>query len=173
MRKITALVDHELTWTQPSGFKSQYELRFGDELVATLRFQKAFGSLAVAESEDGHWTFDRIGFWKTRTIIKKGDSDTEIAAYQTNVWKGGGNLIFPDGRKYVMVHNVWKSRFEFRTEAGETLIEINNSGAFRLSATVRMYRKAVQIPEFPLMVLFGSYLVVMARRDAAAHAATG
>ncbi|MBM4160320.1 MAG: hypothetical protein FJ217_04380 [Ignavibacteria bacterium] len=172
MRRITALVDHELTWTQPSGLKSQYELRFGNELVATLRFPKTLGSHAVAEAEDGSWRFERVGFWKTKTIIKTGESETEIAAYETNVWKGGGSLIFPNGRKYVMVANIWKSRFEFRTDADETLIEINNSSVLRLSATVRMYRKAVRIPEFPMIVLFGSYLVVMSRRDAAAHTAT-
>lgn len=169
MRKITALVDHELTWVQPRALKSEFELRFGDELVGTLRFPKMLSTVAVAECGEGCWTFQRVGFWKTRTIVRANGSNSDSGIYTSNTWKGGGVLEMPDKRKFNVATSVWKSILEFRTEAGETLIHIKNSGVFRHSSCVQMYRKALHIPEFPWLVLLGLYLTIMARRDAATH----
>ena len=36
MKKIAELIDRELIWTQPSAFKMQYELRAGENVIATL-----------------------------------------------------------------------------------------------------------------------------------------
>ena len=47
MRKLAELVSQQLKWVQPSAFKMHYELRAGDELAATLRFRRAFGSFAT------------------------------------------------------------------------------------------------------------------------------
>ncbi len=173
MRKITALVDHELTWTQPNAFKSEYELRFGDELVGTVRLPKFLSSKAVAESGDGSWTFERVGFWRAKTIIRASGSDSDLAVYSHNAWKGGGTLELAAGRKLIVKTNVWRSTLDVQTAIGEPLIHIKNRGVFRLSASVQMYRKALQIPELPWIVLLGLYLIVMTRRDAAKHASAG
>jgi hypothetical protein len=82
-------------------------------------------------------------------------------------------LELPDGHKYVITSNIWKSNLDFRTEAGETLFQIKNRGVFRVSASVRMNRTALQVPEFPWMALLGLYLTVMMRRESAGAAAAG
>ena len=173
MRKIAALVDHELTWTQCSTFKSEFELRFGGDIVGTLRFPKMMSTRAEAESGDGSWTFERVGFWKMRIIVRASGSTSELGSYRSNAWKGGGVLELSDGRKFNVTRSVWKSTLEFQTEAGEPLVHIKNKGVFRISASVRMNRKVLQVPEFPWLVLLGLYLTIMARNDAATHAATG
>ena len=65
VKKIGEMIGRKLEWVQPSAWKMQYELRAGDELIATLRFRSSFGSFATAESADGCWTFKRVGFWQT------------------------------------------------------------------------------------------------------------
>ena len=57
--KGAALIGQELTWTQTGCRKPEYELRADDEIVATLRWQR--GSLAVAETANGRWSFNRPG----------------------------------------------------------------------------------------------------------------
>ncbi|MCX6142931.1 MAG: hypothetical protein NTZ35_06900 [Ignavibacteriales bacterium] len=171
MKNIRSVVDHELTWSQQSMFKNEFELHFGGELVATLRHPKMIGTIGVAESGDGSWTFERIGFWKTKTVIKASGSTDELGSYRSNTWRGGGMLELTDGRKFIVWRSVWKGLSEFRTEEGESLFQIHQRSSFRLSASVRINRRALQIPELPWMVLFGFYLGVMARNDAAKHAA--
>jgi len=101
------MIDRELKWVQPSAWKMQYELRTGDELIATLRFRSSFGSFATAESEDGCWTFKRVGFWRTRATIRGCESETNIAMFKNNTWSGGGALELPDGRKVLATTNFW------------------------------------------------------------------
>ena len=47
MKKIPEVIGQELKWVQPSAWKMEYELRAGDELIATLRFRTSFGSFAT------------------------------------------------------------------------------------------------------------------------------
>ena len=173
MKNIRSVVDHELTWSQQSAFKSEFELRFGGELVATLRLPKKISTIGVAESGDGSWTFERIGFWKMKTVVKASGSTEELASYTSNAWKPGGVLQLPNGKKFTFWRSGWKGISEFRTEEGEPLFQIHYRASFRVSASVRINRRALQIPEHPWMVLLGFYLGVMARRDATKHAAGG
>jgi len=172
MKNIRSVVDHELSWSQQSLLKSEYELRFGGELIATLRFPKMIGTIGVAESGDGSWTFERIGFWKSKTVVKASGSSDELGSYTSNTWKAGGVLELPTGKKITVWRSIWKGRFEFRTEEGESLYQIQQLTSFRVSASLRINRRALQIPELPWLVLFGFYLFVMARSDAATQAAT-
>jgi hypothetical protein len=169
MKNIRSVVDYELTWSQQSVWKHEFELRFGGELVATLRLPKMMGTIGVAESGDGSWTFERIGFWKSRSVIKASGSTVELGSYTSNTWKPGGILQLPNEKKLVFRRN-WRGISEFQTEVGDTLFQIQTRAAFRVSASVRINRVALQTPELPWLVLFAFYLGVMARRDAAHHA---
>jgi len=171
MRRIASVIDHELTWVQPSAFKSEFELRFGDELLGTLHFPKFLSSRAEAETADGRWTFERAGFWKRRTVIRTSEAETDLAVYVPNVWKGGGTLQVEGGSKFIAEVSRWRGTLEFKTERGETLVHIKNRGVFRHSASVQMYRRALPIAELPWMVPLGLYLFIMLQREAAAHAA--
>jgi hypothetical protein len=171
MRTLASIIDHELTWVQPSAFKSQFELRFGDEVVGTLRFPKFLSSFAEAETGDGRWTFQRVGFWKKRTMVRASESEAEVAIYVPNTWKRGGTLDIETGGKIVIEASRWKGTIQFKSEAGESLADIKVRGVFRHTASVQMYRKALQVAALPWMVPFGLYLFIMMQRDAAAHAA--
>ena len=95
MRPIAQLGGEEPLWIQPAVRKREHELRAGDDLVATLRFQR--GSLADAEAEGHHWTFKRQGFWRPRVTVRIPGSEVDVAVFQPH-WTGGGVLEFADGR---------------------------------------------------------------------------
>ncbi len=121
MNKIAEVIGGELEWVQPSAWKMQYELRAGEEIVATLRFRSSFGSFATAESADGCWTFKRVGFWQTRGTIRGCESENELATFKNNTWSGGGTLEMHDGRQFLATTNFWQTNLEFKTAAGEIL----------------------------------------------------
>ena len=170
MRKIAELVGRQVEWVQPSVFKMQYELRADDELAATLRFRSSFGSFATGESEDGCWTFKRIGFWQTRVTVRACDADVDIATFKNNTWSSGGTLELSAGRKFLATTNFWQTNFEFQDELGGTLIKFKRGGLIHLSATVDVERNAVSLPELPWVVMLGWYLTVMMHMDSAAAA---
>ncbi|MGH7725917.1 MAG: hypothetical protein ACREOU_10875 [Candidatus Eiseniibacteriota bacterium] len=98
MKHLRELVGRELTWTQPHALKRDFDLMDGSAVVATLRFRSLMGSLGVAETADGTWTFKRVGFWQTRVTIRD-SKDREIATFRNNTWTHGGTLELADGRE--------------------------------------------------------------------------
>ena len=90
----------ELIWRQPSATKDEHELRDGDQLVATLRFKSALGTLATAETADGCWTFKRVGFWHPRVTIRECGAEADLAVFRNNTWSDGGQLDLPGGRAF-------------------------------------------------------------------------
>ena len=165
MNKISEISDQPLKWEQPSALKMNYELRANDEVTGTLRFRSSFGSFATAKSPEGCWTFKRVGFWQTRVTIRRCDSDADIATFQNNTWSGGGTLQFPDGRIFRATTNFWQTRLEFQTESGSTLLQFQSAGILHLSATVQIPNGSAALPELPLLVMLGWYLIVMMNMD--------
>jgi hypothetical protein len=170
MDKIANFIGLPLQWHRPSLFKTEHELRSQEALVATLRFRSIWGTFATAQSEDGCWTFKRVGFWQTRATIRPCDSNEEIATFKNNTWSGGGTLLFPDGRQYPANTNFWQTQYEFKTQAGDSLIHYRNRGLLGSSAEVTIFPQAQEVAELPWMVMLGWYLIVMMQNDSASAA---
>lgn len=173
MQKILDVSHQPLKWSQPKALQEAYELHAGDELVATLKFRSAFGTLARAECGDGCWTFKRVGFWQNKATVRTCTGVSDLAVFKNNTWSDGGTLEFNDGRQFKATTNAWKTRFEFQTLTEETLLRFNYEGVFRLSATVEIHPTAQILVELPLLVLFGWYLAVMLYHDSSAVAVVG
>jgi hypothetical protein len=172
MMKIAELTGQELKWVQPDAMKMEYELRSGDKVAATLRFRSSFGTFATAASDDGSWTFKRVGFWQTKVTIRTSGAEADMAVFKNNTWGGGGTLELPDGRKFLANTNSWASQYNFKTEAGDALISYRKiGGMLHLSSQVEIHAPAKEIAEMPWMVLLGWYLTVMMCMDYAAVAA--
>jgi len=77
VRPISETAGEELLWIQPAARRREHELRAGDDVVATLRFQQ--GSLADAEADGHHWTLKRQGFWQPRVTVRVPGSDADVA----------------------------------------------------------------------------------------------
>jgi hypothetical protein len=171
MRKISAVVDHEIMWQQLPGFKSEYELRFGDDLLGTMKLPKMLSSLAVFQSEEGSWTIERVGFTSSKTIVKEERSGTEIATYTARAWKGGGILELSEGRRLELRTNIWKNTFEWVMDDGEAIVHMKGRGFLKYCVDVSMNRSALKFPELPWLVALAFYQMIMMRRDSAAHSA--
>jgi hypothetical protein len=170
MKQLAEVTGLPLQWMQPSAWREAYELRAGDDVVATLRFRSAFGSFAVAETAEACWTFKRVGFWTTRVTVRQCGSDDDLAVFHNNTWDGGGTLQFPDGRRYPASTNFWQTRYELQTDAGEPLVRFDIGGVFRQSAGVIVQPAAVRLAELPLLITLGWYLAVMMHQDSSAAA---
>jgi len=165
MRSIHHLIDHPLTLLQPKIMKLQYELRFGDEIIAKVTFPKVLSKRAEVVTADGTWTISREGFFK-RTIraIREGES-TDAAVCSVNSWNGETSIVLPDGTKYVLKTNIWKSLTELKKEDGKVAVTIQAKGFWRNTTTLTMNRTAAITPALPLLVMLGIYLEILTRRD--------
>ena len=171
MRRIAELIGRELKWVQPTAFKMQYELRSGNELVAVLRVSGLFRDQAVAESTDGFWTFERVGFWRNKVRVRARGSEADHAVFKLSRWgDGSGVLQLPDGRKLSATTNFWRTEYQFSNEAGELLLHLSGGGVLRQNANVAVHTRVARLPELPWLVMLGLFLLVIARADAASAA---
>jgi hypothetical protein len=171
MKQFASLSGLPLTWKQPNLFKMEYELWDDDRQAAALRFRSAFGTMATAESADGSWTFKRVGFFKTHVTVRESGSETDLAVFHNDTWSGGGTLALADGRKYRLTTNFWQNRYEFQTEAGDSILRLSTEGVFKQTSTFETLAGGIGLKELPWMVLLGWYLVVMMQHDSAAAVA--
>lgn len=163
MKRMTELIGCDLEWIQPKALKMEYELRVdGDESIASLRFNSSlFGFLATAESADGCWTFNQIGFSKPKTVIRACASDIDFAVFENSGRGEGGILELSNGHRYLATAGLAQTRYTFKTEAGDPLIRFKPRGWLHLSANVEILPTAGNLPELPWMVMLGWYLTVI------------
>lgn len=166
MRPISEVANQELLWMQPAARKRDHELLAGDEVVATLRFQR--GSLADAEAAGGHWSFKRQGFWHPTVTVRTAGSDADIAVFHPR-WVGGGTLEFADGRPLRLSSaNFWQSEWVWQEKEQPLIRFKGRHGLIKANGAVEIPPEAVRLPDLPLLVLLGWYLILLYADDAAA-----
>ena len=171
-RDIKEFAGRDLVWEKPRATSKEFELRAGEEVLATLRWPKAWwSSLAEAASAGGEWTFERSGFWKPKTTIRAPGSETEQATFEQN-WRGAGVLQLPYGPAYRWEkESFWGARFVWKDATGNPLVR------FRYRALkpgeVEVTPSAASVSDLPLLVVFGWYVLVTAVQSAAAAGAGG
>jgi hypothetical protein len=171
MKRITDFKGIRMQWKQPHLTTSAYELKSNDELLATLKFNSAFGSLATGECADGKWTFKRVGFLNTHVSIRVAGTENDIAVFRNSTWSQGGTLEFPDGRRFNANSNFWHSKFEFTDENGEPIVRFTNIGGFKLHAELEILSAAGGLAQLPWIIILGWYLTVMMFHNDSAVAA--
>ena len=167
MRHLADVAHAHLRWEQPRVFDRAWELRHGDETVATLVFRSAFGSFATATSADGPWTFKRVGFWQARATVRAEGGADDLAVFEHNTWSGGGTLTLAGGRPIRVTTNVWQSKIEFQWPEDQVLFRYRTEGFLRQEAELEVMPPLERMPEMPWLLAFGWYLVVMMHQDSA------
>jgi len=165
MKHLTAVVRDHLRWEQPRVFGRAWELRHGDDTVATLTFRSAFGSFATAASADGSWTFKRVGFWQARATVRAEGGADDLAVFEHHTWSGGGTLTLAGGRPIRVTTNVWQSKIEFLSADDDVLFRYLTEGFLRQESQLEIMPSLERMPELPWLLLFGWYLVVMMHQD--------
>jgi hypothetical protein len=168
MRPLSQTAGEELLWIQPAARRREHELRAGDDVVATLRFQR--GSLADAEAEGHHWTFKRQGFWQPRVTVRIPGSDADVAVFRPH-WAGGGALELADGRTVdLRSANFWQSQWVWQEKDQPLILFKGRYGIVKAKGAVEIQPAAAQGPDASLLVLLGWYLILLHAEDANAAA---
>jgi hypothetical protein len=166
--------DCELRWTQPKLLKRYFELLCGDDRIGTLRWEKWFGSLATAEASEGQWTFKRAGVpgWDVTgwdVAVRESGSAETIAMFEATVdtfagveyWSGAGSLQYRGGQRIRWAQNVRRSRCMWVSVNGLEIagFSYHSSITSRTEGRLKVSTYGAGLPELPLLVLLGWYLV--------------
>src|SRR5690242_16056404 len=96
------LIGIEMTWVQSKRSRPRYELRYGEDVMATLSWHKK--GRALGQWVEQRFWFSQMGWFRRRTIVHRalsnGDDtfDANAESLAMFVHQGsGGTLVFPDG----------------------------------------------------------------------------
>jgi hypothetical protein len=177
MRALHEVSGDELLWVKLKGLRPQFELHAGETIVATLAWTK--GSRAVGQWAGGQYHFSRDGWLRPRVLVwSASGSDSGAASgvasqpereepMATFTYRNG-TLTFPDGRT-----STWKKPKRWTNERiwvdsiAAELARFHPAG-WRSPVAVTIQPAAAALPELPLLLLLGEYLIVTAARDAEA-----
>jgi hypothetical protein len=165
VRPIAETGGQELLWIQPAALKREHELRAGDDVVATLRFQR--GSLADAGAAGGHWTFKRQGFWHPRVTVRTAESDDDLAVFHPR-WVGGGTLEFPGRALQLSSANFWQSEWVWQDGDKAFIRFKGRHGLVKARGAVEIHPEDASRPDLAMLVLLGWYLILLHAEDSAA-----
>lgn len=170
MKQMRNLSGRELRWVQPRAFRCSYELRDGEEVVATLQSAQNSSSAVVFESADGRWTFRRAGFWVPQTIVFD-SSERAIARFHPNFWYPGGTLDIEGAGTLKAKSNFSMSRLDFRDGDVEPVIRCERfRGIFHRGSITRIAPPAAGRGELPWLVGLAWHLALKMQDEAGAAA---
>jgi len=178
MERLFVFTQSNAEWIQPETFERFYVLRIGTVRLASLAFRSSFGTLAVAETAEGRWTFKRVGFLNPRVTVRMADEQDDVAVYYPKLW-GDGVLIFDNGTSLAWKPvNFWRTEWVFTDSAGGLLMKLNLGRAneklsdiFKTQATVEMSSADASRHLLSILAPLGLYLLILHREDAAATTA--
>lgn len=156
-----------LEWIQPSGWRRFFELRAGDEVIATMVWPKALSDSAVVESMHGRWRIVCRGFFKRRIIVSQTDGGVEIATYEAN-WRDEGRLTFSDGRTFLWrPMNFWRTRWVLLIEPQVMMYEMRAADRwFKYGAEVELHSTPTDTGDLILLLAIGWYVAYMSQQTA-------
>ncbi len=174
MKAIREAAGQDLQWRgKKVGLfaKDEFELRSGDEILATLHAREKGTDWTCGEAADGRWALKsrNIGSGEI-VVITELDSQAEIAVVKRGRKHGffqrdNDSLEFSDGR-IVMWNKVskWHDEWDWVDSDGRPLIH------FQRGHHVVIEPLALSLPEFSLLVIVGWQLMQLqqeARKKAA------
>jgi len=160
----------EWVWSRPRVFRRLYELRAGEEVLATVESRAYFNSAAIATTSAGRRLLRHTGLLRGRVLLSGEDSDAPRITFEPG-WFGGGIARCASGLELRWQRADWWGRsWRFEdTNCLPVLSFVRRPSWFRAAVAVEPSESARALPELADLTLLGFYLLLLMQRQA--HAA--
>lgn len=166
MPDLQSLAGADLRWVRSGFAPAAFSLRFHEEEVGRVAWERLFTSRAILQAGESAWRIRRQGFG---SYIARDAATDEPAAMLAVHPFGSGELTFADGRSLVFQRaSLLPSIWVFRDQAGTDVVSVRGhlAALFR-GGECRIEPAGASLPEVGLVALTGIYtLVRRARRRA-------
>ena len=167
-KELSEFYGKTLLITQTSFAKSYYELKNGDELIATLNIDKIMGRHAEISFYNQAWEVEKKGFWSNSYTIFKKDSKKELATVITELFKNPV-IELPRGGRIILKTRIFKGITEIQTELENPIAYIKGKISWKEKAEVTFEQKHKLLNENPWIIMLVWFFEVLRSRQS--HAA--
>lgn len=169
LAELLDLANYGLIWSPTDTSRSQYELRNGQQYFIG-KFWK-IGLKATAAGGRTHGAavkLTRSGFLGRKIIVECDHPDVGTVVFQFTGLFGKGRIAFRGGRELIWTRgNVQGDRWAFVGTNGGMLVELVqlNRSNWLDGTGVNVAKIALNLPELPVMLLLGFYLILLMARN--------
>ena len=157
MRTLETLYVESLVWRPPVESRDRYELVAGGVPVATMDAPRR--GPACANGPNGRWMFSRPGFFRRQVVVRTVGGDEPVATFD-RIWTGGGTVATATGARFRWrATNFRRSCWVWRGMDGNEPVRFAR-GRGR-TADVTLAQDAAAVPEVPLLINLGWYLLLV------------
>ncbi len=150
----------ELKWIHPEATRRYYELRSGDDVLASLAWDESDESAATAKAGDRSWTFRRLGFLNPH-VVALDSSGSQVFRFDATM-SGGGMGHASDGHLYRWFANLWRAEWGWMDSGQNDLIKFHRSFDVneKQEGNLELLDAGRDTSNLELLVLLGWYLII-------------
>jgi len=157
-----------LRWLRTAETPAEFTLSAGGAAVAVVRWAKASGSIASAETAESHWTFQRVGFLTNHLTLRTEGAPTDGARITLHVGIHRGEnyhgIEFTGGARYRFHRaGVQVPAWQVTSESATELVHIEpvREGRKLLGAAVLVSPEGRASPDLAALLAFCWYFIVL------------
>lgn len=162
MKKLSDVDLDNLRWTR-SGEPHSYQLKSGDDTVASLHWENPVETHATAEAEGIRWTLKRSGFVSPVVTVRDAETDKPVGALHVHL--SNSLLQLPSGVTYRWTRTgFWIPAWEFQDMTGKELVDVEpvREEARLEGGLVEVSPLGKGSPDLLLFLVLGWYFIVQA-----------
>lgn len=173
MEDIRPFAGQELVWEPSSAASRAYELRDGEQVVATLAQPNFWKRDRVVTTLADRWSLTPTGFTGS-TLVVADAFGVEVARITRASWGRGATLSFMSGDSYdFRAVGFWGRTWLWRDQSEQVVASLKPFGVWRWRCAVTVGPASVPAPILALLAAVGLSLIqVHAAQTASAVAAT-
>ncbi len=153
-----------LKWQQPHAMIRYHELKSDGILLATLRWPKMYGSLAIAECSAGRYTFKRAGFLRPCVTARVEGTKVDIAVLKLRLGLSG-SIEMRDRARFILTRpNRFKSKWRIVDENGYPILSMTR-GKGKPKGDVTLHGDVAWKSYPHLLSLIGWYAIILAYEE--------
>lgn len=165
MIPLVETMGRDLFWVRTKVFSRRHVLLCQGQAVAMLAFQGWLHRQAVAETAEGRFLLESVGWVGREVVVRDADSSRDVARFRGG-WLGAGRLTFENGDEYFWrATHFWGWTWAFTGENGDPLVIFHSRPfALRRECRVQIESEARRITGLPVMIVLGWMLTLATRR---------
>jgi len=169
VKPLSHYLDRPLRLVQPSVWKRVFELRAGETVLMTMRFEKWYNTLPYIEGFGETWLLSKPSFWRSSLDVTKKGSQLPFARFVAGKWGRGGTFELPNGERVQYTFDLWKMNGvnELLTPNSVRLAAIAKESIWKGHFTVTLDRPSELLDRHPWIIMT-VYHTIQERRSRAA-----
>jgi hypothetical protein len=169
MKILSELAGETIFIHQTSIWKKIYEIKYGDELLGTIRKKKVFSSGLIVKIFNVEWEIYRPNFWLSEIAIREKGKENPIAKFKRKILSRDGFVFLPKGQKLRLQFGVFSSgKYGVYNLSGNCLVRLRDKFSFIKNTDVEIEEASDLLDEFPWVIILAWYISHLRKRSAAA-----